>query len=1236
MLGTAAAIAATPVLAELPDFSGAPRTNFQQLKIGGGGYVTGIDISPDGLTKVVNTDCAMAYVWNSGTSTWDQLVTQDTMQNVLLDFGWALSHGNLNHLQQNNSASGLLPAGLCYEIAVAHSASNIIYMKYNSKVFKSTNRGATWARTNYNILPTSSPSTAPTSTLYFSSIPEWLTNAKTNSGVRVRNLSNVSSIAELYDSGVASIDTGANTVTIGGGGSGIITAIPINSLIAFTYLEDFPSRTAGRKMAVDPNNANIVWVGSTVAGLQYTTDGGTTWNTVPNAKIPTVTYGYYLIAIDPSNSNYVYVFAVGSSGNRLFSGFSGHGGGTSMYYSTDAGATFTATRSGPIAAAHLVVASNTGVVWATGVDGKLWKYIRDINTWTAVLTNAQTSGNGYGGYWSVCFDPAYNDDSRMVAVCQDGALNRSINAGANWGGLVALPGISRSSGDVPWMARTYQDYLALGDATYDPSQPHTILCTDGIGVWSTTGPTSSNAAAMANWTPVTNGIENLQAYAIRCPQGSKPVAFVGDRSVFQLDTSNNVNQTTCSRWSQGQQLVNGAAGDYAAGTPSFMAGIFSYFQGYSFNYSGYSTDYGANWLPFNRWNRIVYCTALSRTGGSGYDRDWVKIDLSSVGGYGDLVSWSGGTGDIVTIFSLTGTGYAPFAGGSNSKALHYPVRTLGDGNTIQLQFSQWSQVRNIVFPNATGGYYLLYVDTNPKTSWSGTIDVKGTYDSGVANGYGTGNMIRMAVGGTVSNWASSNPITISGATGATDINGDWMIGGNDGQTYIDLKGSTWNNNTWTGGGKVISSPLLNSGSIAVSSPSKILMMAGSSAYGDPPYYTNDGGKTWTPLPIPLGSNGGTFYTNADANVGDTKLYFSAAPAIKDKLTTCAIVRGLWGNIHRGSPNNVISTSDATTITLSGPVYGAIPVGEEIQVYNGSTLVTTLYTSAPTAFNGTMLTFSSVSALTPGWTVRDVPNNPFSNGNTVIAHDATSITLNKALTYAIPSGTPITFFQLGWPQAPTANTFRVGADRVTDDVFYVFNAVFGLYKVVGGIATLVNSGTGTSIPANDFVYNSNYGCMLKTVPGNSGHLFWTSNILAGGYDMRLWRSVDGGTSMYTVRGFYSIEAYGFGAIKPGKSYPTIYVAGFYDSSPAASAANAQWGIWRSDDDSNAGRGGWNAAATVPNTDNTWTQVGTTVTGDNGGYINGIYNFITDIDGDPVTWGKFYVTTWTGVMMGQVSA
>ena len=122
------AIAALASAQILKSQNGTSDTKFQTLKVGAGGYVTGLNIARDG-TKVVRTDTYGAYLFNGsapnpgndgGTGTWQQLVTINSMPPADARFG--------NH------------AGV-YEIAIAPNDSTRIYMYINGYVYKSVNRG---------------------------------------------------------------------------------------------------------------------------------------------------------------------------------------------------------------------------------------------------------------------------------------------------------------------------------------------------------------------------------------------------------------------------------------------------------------------------------------------------------------------------------------------------------------------------------------------------------------------------------------------------------------------------------------------------------------------------------------------------------------------------------------------------------------------------------------------------------------------------------------------------------------------------------------------------------------------------------------------------------------------------------------------------------------------------------------------------------------------------------------
>ncbi|URD61544.1 Ig-like domain-containing protein [Sphingomonas sp. KRR8] len=97
---------------------------WQTLKVGAGGFITGIDVAPDG-TMVARTDTYGAYIWN-GTG-WTQLVTAASMP------------------------SGTFAAAGVYEIRISASNTNVIYMTMADGLYKSVDRGGTWIKTSFPV-----------------------------------------------------------------------------------------------------------------------------------------------------------------------------------------------------------------------------------------------------------------------------------------------------------------------------------------------------------------------------------------------------------------------------------------------------------------------------------------------------------------------------------------------------------------------------------------------------------------------------------------------------------------------------------------------------------------------------------------------------------------------------------------------------------------------------------------------------------------------------------------------------------------------------------------------------------------------------------------------------------------------------------------------------------------------------------------------------------------------------
>jgi hypothetical protein len=458
---------------------------WQTLKIGGGGWVTGLDIAPDG-TMVARTDTYGAYIWN-GTQ-WQQLVTATSMPAAFT------SQTAIDAMSGQQGVD---------EIQIAPSNSSIMYMMYDGYVFKSINMGTSWTQTSF-----------------------------------------------------AQVVSGSND----------------------TYRMD------GQRMAIDPNNPSVVYVGTPQSGLFVTTNGGVSWQNVTSIPVSTSVAGVYPgitgILFDPAAGG-----TNGGNTDTIFASSWGNG----VYESTNAGVSWTNLAGGPGNVLDAAV-SSTGAYYAVGDGGTdLWAYAN--NTWTELLTPAVVGGNLLQG---VAIDPL--NASEIVVISQSGALDITYNGGATWSSDNWNETLSSS--DVPWLtlAGTANQYMAVGGVQFSTTVPNQLVVTDGIGVWTTTIPTSGFTWSTAvTWNDETAGIENLVAREIIVPPGGNPVVASEDRPFFYINDANAYPSNYGPV--QGVATASGFSIDYASSDPTFLVGIAEW-QGDGAEDSGYSTDGGQTWTLF--------------------------------------------------------------------------------------------------------------------------------------------------------------------------------------------------------------------------------------------------------------------------------------------------------------------------------------------------------------------------------------------------------------------------------------------------------------------------------------------------------------------------------------------------------------------------------------------------------------------------------------------------------------
>jgi photosystem II stability/assembly factor-like uncharacterized protein len=204
-----------------------------------------------------------------------------------------------------------------------------------------------------------------------------------------------------------------------------------------------PARIAD--IEVDPRNRNIWYVASASSGLWKTINRGTTWTPIFDQG---GSYSLGVVAVDPNNSNVVWL---GTGENQSLRSVSF---GDGVYKSTDAGRTWT--RVGLENSEHIgqilidprdsniVYVAAQGPLWASGGDRGLYKTIDGGETWDKVLEISDDTGVS-----DIVFDPR-NPDILIASAYQrrrhvgvligggpEAGIFKTTDAGETWKKITA-------------------------------------------------------------------------------------------------------------------------------------------------------------------------------------------------------------------------------------------------------------------------------------------------------------------------------------------------------------------------------------------------------------------------------------------------------------------------------------------------------------------------------------------------------------------------------------------------------------------------------------------------------------------------------------------------------------------------------------------------------------------------------------------------------------------------------
>jgi len=419
--------------------------------------------------------------------------------------------------------------------------------------------------------------------------------------------------------------------------------------LPFKVGSNMPGRGMGERLAIDPNNNRILYLGTRSGnGLWRSTDAGETWSRVtsfPDAGPyhepsggPTDTYdndpiGVVWVTFDPRTT--------ARAGNRkitqnIYVGVADPA--SSLWHSADGGQTWSAVAGQPTGVMpHHGKLTSTGILYLSynnnagpydGSAGDVWKYDTGSGAWTLITPPASPLNGGYG-FGGLSLD-AQNPNTIVVAALNqwwpDTNFFRSQDGGSTWS-MIWNVNWNNPAGWPPYLVPNYTlsyesvaPWLTFGStaATCTEAGPSNGLCPQptpklgwmvesleidpfnsnrmfygtGATMYGTNNLTAWDTGGQVNLSVAAVGIEETAVQDLISPPAGAAhlISAVADVGGF---THNDLKAP--SVMDANPVFTSGASLDYAELNPSFIVRVGT--GGTNGMNIGFSSDGGQTWTP---------------------------------------------------------------------------------------------------------------------------------------------------------------------------------------------------------------------------------------------------------------------------------------------------------------------------------------------------------------------------------------------------------------------------------------------------------------------------------------------------------------------------------------------------------------------------------------------------------------------------------------------------------------
>lgn len=372
----------------------------------------------------------------------------------------------------------------------------------------------------------------------------------------------------------------------------------------------------GPKIAVKPDDPDVIYVGTPADGLFFSDDGGNSWSVVDAAQIPKASNVQgYCIVFDKANVNHVWAGSYGNGWYQSTAAATGKG------FSAIPGAppTFRTAKSDQNGLLYVCVNGSNSLRRYNG------------SSWSNLSFNNRRGNEGRAQ--CVAINP--RNANQVVVIIDSGHLSVSTDAGATWSGL-NFGQHSLSNAGIRWLRHTApgaNQYMSATECDFCPVTGRLYLSA-GVGIWWTT-----DLAGSLEWQQQSIGIEQLVTNQLMSRSDGVVLGAFWDRPVYRLDRrdfpsdwgpEHNTDINAC--WSL----------DCAPKNEDFVVALCNFFGK---EHSARSEDGGRTWTEFGSFPPLSSNGFINGTIAVGSETNWVWVPCNG-GGHPHFTTDGGQTWSI--------------------------------------------------------------------------------------------------------------------------------------------------------------------------------------------------------------------------------------------------------------------------------------------------------------------------------------------------------------------------------------------------------------------------------------------------------------------------------------------------------------------------------------------------------------------------------------------------------------